>query len=98
MASTKTDPTESSPLLAERTNEGFESGYSSTTLQADSEVPLSSASPKPINDEDIERQYPSAQNGHGDEDERGRQEQYEGIPEIRKFMKYILPALGIGVS
>ncbi|KAI9688999.1 MAG: hypothetical protein M1822_000736 [Bathelium mastoideum] len=29
-------------------------------------------------------------------DER-RQKQYEGIPEVRKRMKYILPALGIGV-
>lgn len=28
----------------------------------------------------------------------GRQKQYEGMPEVRKRMKYILPALAIGVS
>ena len=27
----------------------------------------------------------------------GRQQQYEGMPEVKKRMKYILPALGIGI-
>ena len=27
-----------------------------------------------------------------------RQKQFEGMPEVRKMMKYIMPALGIGVS
>lgn len=31
-------------------------------------------------------------------DNEGRRKQFEGIPEIRKKMKYIMPALGIGVS
>ena len=97
MPSSETDPSESSPLLQNGVTEGPESGYSSTTLKPDSEALLSSASPKPPDNEDIERQNSSIQGSHEDRDEEGRQEQYEGIPEIRRFMKYILPALGIGV-
>lgn len=29
--------------------------------------------------------------------QRGRQKQYEGLPEVRKQLKYIVPAVGIGV-
>ena len=30
-------------------------------------------------------------------DEEGRERQYQGLPEVRKQLKYILPAVGIGV-
>ena len=32
------------------------------------------------------------------ESDVGRQKQFEGIPEVRKRMKYILPAMSIGVK
>ena len=35
---------------------------------------------------------------HRDEVDGSRAQQYEGMPEARKQLKYILPAMGIGVS
>ena len=31
-------------------------------------------------------------------DDEGRRKQFDGMPEMRKKMKYIMPAVGIGVS
>ena len=89
MTTSETGPSESSPLLEEQINGGHNSVYK--TQKPDSEI-----EPRRNDDEDPERQGLLANREH-DEDNEGRQEQYEGIPEIRKFMKYILPALGIGV-
>ena len=99
MAPTNTDPSESSPLLQDQTGERNTSAYSSTTLGLGAETESLSASQKHISGDDLERQSLVASGEQeGEVDDEGRQEQYEGIPEVRKLMKYILPALGIGVS
>lgn len=85
-------PSESSPLLDEETNGDHNSAYKSTT-----HVPSSNIEGRRLDDEDLEGQGLSADREDSGDSE-GRQEQFEGIPEVKKFMKYILPALGIGVS
>ena len=93
MSTNETGASESSPLLNEHTNGGHNSTDKSTTQKPDSEIEERCIG----NDEDLERQGLLADRENEEECE-GRQEQFEGIPEMRKFMKYILPALGIGVS
>jgi MFS family permease len=81
------EPTETSPLLANGTLTNHESISPS---HPDSLEPNGRRSSFPDNyeDGDILERHPSLQN---------RTKQYEGLPEVKKRMKYILPALAIGV-
>ncbi len=96
MESPKGAPTETSPLLpkpgrhaiAQLVTLGTEA--EANNLAADGVVNDVPDSAKVVlaGGEEVERQVSN----------EGRQKQYEGMPEVRKRMKYILPAMAIGVS
>ena len=100
MSSAKNVNDESVSLLRGEDSERTVSNYSSTTLKPDSDNASKSSKHKVSDDADLERQGNPAEEESsgkvGDDDDRQRQ--YEGMPEMRKLMKYILPALGIGVG
>lgn len=80
-------PTETSPLLGKQAQNGPSTG---STLEA---APIE---PDIHDDTDVE--------GDGDEADLERQPsngesfKHQGLPEVRKRMKYIFPAIAIGVS
>ncbi len=96
MASPNGAPTETSPLLPKPGKQVIAqlltpgTGVEANNLAADGSVndPPDSANDVTADGGEVERQVSN----------EGRQKQYEGMPEVRKRMKYILPALAIGVS
>ena len=93
---THTKPTETSPLLPKPATDYLEAGDAPNgPLPNGSEHHEASAngkangSIKDDNHDDEERQQ-------GVDSERVNQ--YEGMPEVKKQLKYILPAIAIGVS
>ncbi|KAB8337191.1 hypothetical protein FH972_021494 [Carpinus fangiana] len=92
-------PSERSPLLRELeptpTNESFTSaaagdsdaGRRDSSIEHDGEDAVGSSETNTVTGEDLERQTSL----------EGRLRQYEGIPEVKKRMKVMFPALAIGV-
>ena len=78
------EPTEGSPLLSESSTAFLEPGDA-----PEGPLACSNGNYKTIpGDEDEERQDTQSE----------RTVQYEGMPEVKKQLKYILPAVAIGVS
>ena len=92
MRNSRRTPSETTPLL--RSNE---------TLEEVAPVPIDSSSAagteSPIQDEDGNRMPVDADGGFVERQAalEDRSKQYEGMPEVRKLMKYIFPAIAIGV-
>jgi len=98
MSSSNGAPTETSPLLAK-----------SKSLQEVDPIPIDPGAgfaPEGIHSSESDLEDgapPGADDTDGGDLERqvtneGRIKQYEGMPEVKKKMKYILPAVAIGVS
>lgn len=83
--STRPGPTETSPLLAKPNGQAVDPGAGLTTIE-----------PEPYDETDVE------ENGSEPDLERqpsnGETFKHQGLPEVRKRMKYIFPAIAIGVS
>ena len=80
------EPTESSPLLSSASTAYFEPADAPEGPLASSTGGDGHSTGKTMNG-DEEGQLP----------EDGRTHQYEGMPEVKKQLKYILPAIAIGV-
>lgn len=81
-------PNEASPLLAKHVNNPVDSdGISNhdSELRDNDEAHLNGPSKRSIDEE-------------SQVEEASRETQYEGLPEVKKQLKFILPAVSIGVS
>lgn len=95
MASSNGAPTETSPLLPKR-----------KPLQEVEPIPIDpgvGVAPEGVHSNEPESDTEASADADSGDLERqvtneGRIKQYEGMPEVKKKMKYILPALAIGVS
>ncbi len=102
MSAPNGQPTESSPLLPKHTSDGSEfrsqaidpsAGIAPEGVHADSTLDDSGLDDSGLDGsgegEDLERQTTNTS--------EGRKKQYEGQPDVKKRMKYILPAVAIGI-
>ncbi|KZM19571.1 uncharacterized protein EKO05_0004029 [Ascochyta rabiei] len=84
--STRPEPTETSPLLGERDQDG---------LPVDPDNSIAPAGPAPYDETDAEDN--ETETDLERQPSNGDSFKHQGLPEVRKRMKYIFPAIAIGV-
>ena len=84
-------PTETSPLLPEDINNNTTNVVAQSI---ESSAGVASESPKPDGQADDQQDGSTLER---QETQQGRLQQYQGMPELMKRMKYMFPALAIGV-
>lgn len=88
MTGSSSNPTETSPLLANPVSTAFEPG--------DAPVGVRPIGPTSNGDIDSPIKPGDDEERRGEDDEGGQR--YEGMPEVKKKLKYIVPAIAIGVG
>ena len=85
---TESDPAETSPLLGRPPP---------ASKNADNSIQTSVLDVQANGDQPIKRTEPREDEEEGQLEDEDRKAQMEGMPEVRKRMKYILPAMAIGI-